>query len=197
MTETMNAFPGINAETLTGFAAYAAENPSEVVLGAEAKAIWTGHAGHTTAKIGPWSLAGARIEKESRDYTMQFGAWKEVEEASGVDTVGDKLEPVEAALAAMCACVTWAICLNAAREGITFDSMVVSANADINPILLLGEGDISDSESLIKSVDLNVDVKGENLTAEDSARIKAMTNRSPVHSLITYSNPMATTVTVS
>ncbi len=196
MTETMKAIPGINAEMLAGFAAFASENPNDVQVGAEAVAYWSGHAGHSTAKIGTWTMADQRIDKPSRDYTLQFGAWKEVEEAIGVETAGDKLEPVEAALGAMCSCVTWAICINAANAGISFDDLKVSARAVIDPRVFVGEFTTEDAAMLVGDITMSVEVKGENLTDVERAQIEDMCNRSPVHSMMKYARNVNRTVTI-
>lgn len=194
--ETTKTFPGINADILAGFANFASENPDDVLLGAMAKTTWTGHAGHSNGKIGPWAMAGNMITKPAREYTLQFGAWKEVEEAIGVQGADDKLEPVECALAAMCSCVTWAICISAAREGITFDHLEVSASTDIDPRVLVGSKSTDESASLVSNVRLAIEVRGEGLTRSDLERIEDMANRSPVHAMITYANPMKTTVSL-
>ncbi len=196
MTETMATIPGFNVETMEGFAAFAAENPNDVELGVEATAIWTGHAGHTTAKIGPWMLADQRIDKDVRSYSLQMGAWKEVEAAIGVEGPADNVEPIEVALAAMSSCVSWAICINAALQGISFDGLQVSAKAKIDPRVLLGNYTIEEASSAIKSIALDIDVRGENLTEEDQQRIAQMAHRSPVHAMIRYANTLDTTVTV-
>ena len=196
MTETMNAIPGINSETLTAFAGYASENPDHVQLGTEAVAHWTGHAGHTTVKIGSWTMAGERIEKPSRDFSLQIGAWKEVEDAMGVVGADDKLEPVEVALGAMCSCVTWAICINAANAGISFDELSVSAKARLDPRVLLGEFSTDQAPDLVNDIEMQVSVKGEGLTELERAQIEEMCKRSPVHSMIAYAKPIATSVSV-
>ena len=196
MTETMSTIPGFNVATMENFAGYAAENPNDVQLGLKAKVIWTGRAGHSTAKIGPWALAGQAIEKPSRDFSLQFGAWKEVEEAIGVEGADDKLEPVEVALAAMCGCVNWAICINAALEGVSFDTLEVSAKAIVDPRVLLGILPIEEASSCLQHVSMEINVQGENLTDEDKRRIEEMAHRSPVHSMIRHANTIYTNVTV-
>ncbi|MGE3800068.1 MAG: OsmC family protein [Candidatus Kapaibacterium sp.] len=197
MTETMSTIPGFNVETMEGFAGYAAENPNDVQLGVEAKVIWTGRAGHSTAKIGRWSLGGQPIEKKARDYSIQFGAWKEVEGAIGVEGADDKLEPIEVALAAMCGCVNWAICINAALEGVSFDELEVSARITVDPRVLLGILPIEEAASCLQEVSLDISARGENLTEEDRRRIEAMAHRSPVHAMIRHANTIHTNVAIA
>ena len=121
--------PGFDREKLEGFVAYATENPNDVILSLESKTYWESHGGSTLAKVGPWALAGQRIDKPTRDFSIQYGAWKEVEGAIGIPGASDRLEPVEGALSALCACMNWAICINAARQGVTFDKLAIAAEA--------------------------------------------------------------------
>ena len=196
MTETMSTVPGFNVEVLEGFAGFAAENPNDVQVGLQATTIWTGRAGHSTAKVGPWKLADQPINKPSRDFSIQFGAWKEVEEALGIEGADDKLEPVEAALAAMCGCVNWAICINAALEGVSFDELEVSATAIVDPRVLLGVLSIEEATSCLQSISLEITARGENMSDEDKRRIEEMAHRSPVHAMIRHSNTIYTNVKV-
>jgi uncharacterized OsmC-like protein len=196
MSTITTAFPGFDTEKLEQFVGYATQNPNDVVLGIEAKAIWESEAGESLGKIGPWSLAGQRMEKPTRDYSIQFGAWKEVADAIGVEGARDKIEPVEAALAGMCACVTYAICINAAREGVSFEGLQVSARATVDPRVLLGIVPADEAASCLQSVDMDIEVKGD-LTETDRNRIREMAKRSPVHALVTHPNTIHTSVKLS
>lgn len=191
--QAVSSIPGFDLEKVEDFIAFAAEHPNDVLLGLEARSIWEGYAGDSLAKIGPWTLAGTRIDKPTRDYSIQFGAWKEVCEAIGVRAAVDKIEPVEAALAAVNSCVTWAICINAAREGLHFDGLEVTARARVDPRVLLGVTPADEAISCMQKVELDIRVKG-TLSQEDHARILEMAERSPVHALIKYENDIFTTV---
>jgi uncharacterized OsmC-like protein len=196
MSTTMTTFPGFDVEKLEAFNAYAAENPNDVLLGLEARTIWEGHSGESLGKIGPWSLAGNRVEKPTRDYSIQFGAWKEVADAIGVEGARDKIEPVEAALAAVSSCVTWAIAINAAREGLVFDALEVRATAKVDPRVLLGIVPVEEAASCMQKVEMDIQVHGD-LTEEDRQRIAQMAKRSPVHALISHPNTIYTNLTVN
>lgn len=193
MPTMQSTVPGFDLEKLEGFAKYAGQNPSEVLLGVEARTIWEGNAGESLAKIGPWSLAGQRMEKPTRDYSIQFGAWKEVTDALGVEGARDKMEPVEAALAAMCSCVTWAICINAALEGVSFEGLEVKARADVDPRVLLAMLPAEEAASCLQKVELSIEVQGD-VSESDRERIAHMALRSPVHALIKHANTIHTTV---
>lgn len=189
----MSTIPGFDVDKLNEFSEYAAEHPNDVLLGLEAKTIWEGHSGESLAKIGPWEMAGERIEKPTRDFSIQFGAWKEVEEAMGVEGAQDRIEPVEAALAAMCSCVNWAITINAARQGLAFDGLEITAKAKVDPRVLFGVVPVEEAESCLKSVDLEIKVQGD-LSDADRTKIKEMALRSPVHAMITGRNSVTTSV---
>lgn len=184
---------GFDVDKLEEFNKFAADNPNDVVLGIEAKTIWEGTGGGSLGKIGPWELAGERIAKPTRDYSIQFGAWKEVLEAIGVEGALDHIEPVEAALAAMCSCVTTAVAINAAREGVDFDGLEISAKATVDPRVLLGVVPAEEAASCLQSVDLDIEVQGD-VSDDDKARIKDMAARSPVAAMVKYANNVSTSI---
>jgi uncharacterized OsmC-like protein len=175
------------------FAKQASAHPEEVLLGLEAKTIWEGHGVENLAKIGPWTLAGQRIDKPSRDYSIQFGAWKEVEDAIGIPGAQDRIEPMEAALAAMASCVSTAITINAAREGLTFDGLEVSAKATVDPRVLLGITPVEETQSCLKSVDVDIKVDGD-LSDDQRQQILRMAERSPVHAMVSGNNSINTKI---
>ncbi len=190
------SIPGFNTKKLEAFSTFAAEHPNEVLLGLEAKTMWEGHSGESLAKIGPWSLADQRIEKPTRDFSIQFGAWKEVEEEMGVEGAHDRLEPVEAALAALCSCVNWSVCINAARQGMSFDGLEVKARAKVDPRVLFGIVPVEEAASCLQNVELDIEVQGD-MSDEDRNRLLEMAKRSPVHSLVSYANTIQTRVTAA
>ena len=95
----MADFSGIDRGKLEAFATFANENPDQITLDLEAQTIWEGSGLEHLGKIGPWSIAGNRIDKASRNYSLQFGAWKEVQDSIGVPGATDRVEAMEAALA--------------------------------------------------------------------------------------------------
>ena len=191
--ERITTLPGFDREKLEAFCEYADQNPNDVQLVLEAKTIWDGKGGESLGKIGPWTLAGQTTNKASRDFSIQFGAWKEVEEAIGMPGAYDRIEPVEGAMAALCACVNWAICINCVREGIHFDEMEIKAKVTADPRVLFGILSAEESVSCMQNVMMEIHVKG-NLTEMERIKIKEMADRSPVHALIKHSNNISTTV---
>ncbi len=190
----MSSVPGFDTSKLDDFEKFATENPEKVILGLEATTIWEGYAVENLGKIGPWELGGERIDKPTRDYSIQFGAWKEVEEAIGIVGAHDRIEPMEAALAGMASCVSTAITINAAREGLNLEGLEVTARATVDPRVLLGIVAVEDAESCLKSVDVDIKVEGD-LTDEEREQILKMAYRSPVHVMVSAPNEINTRLT--
>ena len=100
---TQNIVTGMDLDKLEAFRTAIKENP--ITLGLEAKAIWEGHSTRSTVHIGPYSLGGQLIDRDTRHYTLPYGAWREVVEAVGFVGPTDRVEPVEMALGAVGACL--------------------------------------------------------------------------------------------
>mgnify|MGYP001256205759 FL=1 len=96
---------GVDLDKLNGFRDFLTENPDKGRLGLEVRAVYEGQAGRSTVHIGKYSIDGDVVDRETRHYTVPFGAWREVEELLGMEGPTDRMEPVEMALAATAACV--------------------------------------------------------------------------------------------
>ena len=190
MAET-NIVNGMDLDKLEAFRSAIADAP--VVLGLEARAIWEGHSGRSTVHIGPYNIGGDRIDRETRHYTIPYGAWREVEEAVGFVGPTDRVEPVEMALGAVAACLTNSIALNAPRHGIQLEGMEVSVHADIDPSVLFEVKGPEDHHSCMPMISSEVKVKGD-FTDEQLETIARLVRYSPVHGLVEYANHAETTV---
>lgn len=187
----MAEIPGFNVEAMEAFNKTASENPNDLVLGLEAKSIWEGSGIENLGKIGPWKLGEQEIDKASRDFSIQFGAWKEVEEALGMEGAHDRIEPMEAALAGMASCVSTAITLNAARQGLALEQLEVKAKAKVDPRVLLGIVPVSEAQSCMLSVDIEIKAEGD-LSEADREQILESAHRSPVHAMVSSANRINT-----
>src|SRR5438067_9785636 len=107
---------GIDTRQIEAFNKEYTGNPSNFTLGLRARTIWEGRGLQNLGRVGKWSLGGQSIDKPTRDFSVQFGSWKEVGDALGVLGADDRLEPVEGALMSLASCVTEAITLNCARR---------------------------------------------------------------------------------
>ncbi len=171
---------GIDAPKIESFNKEYRKSPESFTLGLEARTIWEGKGLGNLGKVGPWKLGTSKIHKESRDFSVQFGSWKEVGDALGVEGADDRIEPVESALAALCSCVTEAITLNCARTGVDLEGLEVKANLEIDPGPITGAKEPEDWESTLKAVTLDVTAHGE-LSNTDKQKLEAGAHRSPVH----------------
>ncbi|MHC4180348.1 MAG: OsmC family protein [Planctomycetota bacterium] len=182
---------GMDLEKLETFRKALAEEP--VILGLEVRSIWEGHSGRNTVHIGPYSLGGKRIDRDTRHYTMAYGAWKEVEEALGFEGPTDRVEPVEMALGAVAACVANAIGLNAPRNGIVLDELEVTVKADVDPSVLLEVKGPDAHTACIPNITCEVKAKGD-LSDGQLETIQRLAHHSPVHGMVHDHNDMKTTV---
>ncbi len=182
---------GMDMDKLESFRKALAEKP--VILGLEARSIWEGHSGRNTVHIGPYAIDGKRIDRDTRHYTMAYGAWREVEEVLGFEGPTDRMEPVEMALGAVAACVANAIGLNAPRHGIVLDEMEVVVKADVDPSVLLEVKGPEAHTSCIPNITCEVKVKGD-LSESQLETIGRLAHHSPVHGMVHDHNEMKTRV---
>lgn len=183
---------GMDLSKLEAFRAALNENP--VTLGLEAKAVWEGHSGRSTVHIGPYDLGGQHIDRETRYYTIPYGAWKEVEEATGFVGPTDRVEPVEMALGAVGACLSNSIALNAPRHGINLEGMEIRVHADVDPSVLFEVKGPEAHTSCIPKITTEVKVKGD-ISDEQLRTIERLAHYSPVHGMVAYANQSETKVT--
>lgn len=105
MTDDNQPSHGIDLGKLETFVDHAGENPGAVQLGLEASATYEGAAAHSLATIDSYDLGGETISRETREYTIPYGGWKEVLDAGEWVGATDRLEPIEVALSALAACI--------------------------------------------------------------------------------------------
>ena len=182
---------GMDLDKLEAFREAQANDP--VILGLEAKGIWEGHSGRCTVHIGPYDLGDQRIDRDTRHYTIPYGAWREVEEAIGFVGPTDRVEPVEMALGAVAACLANSIGLNAHRHGIDLEGLEIKVSADIDPSVLFEIKGPEDHTSCMPKITSEVTVKGD-VSDEQLETIKRLIEYSPVHGMIEYANQVESRV---
>ena len=180
-----NYVTGMDLDKLESFRSALKESP--VVLGLEARGIWEGHSGRSTIHIGPYELGGDRIDRDTRHYTIPYGAWREVEEAIGFEGPTDRAEPVEMALGAVAACLVNSIALNAPRNGIQLEGLEINVRTDIDPSVLFQVKGPESHTSCMPKIVSDVKVKGD-ISDEQLETIKELVSYSPVHGMIEYAN---------
>ena len=157
----MKVIQNINIEKFEEFRTYLKENPEKARLKLEARAVYEGQVGRSTVHIGPYQLDDTSVDRETRHYTIPFGAWREVEELMGVEGPSDRMEPVEMALAATVSCVVNSISLNTVRLGINIKGLEICARTTVDPRVLLDINGAEDYNSCIKSIEYDVNVQGD------------------------------------
>jgi len=183
---------GMDLEKLEAFRSALADNP--IILGLEARSVWEGHSGRSTVHIGPYELAGERIDRDTRHYTIPYGAWREVEEAVGFVGPTDRAEPVEMALGAVAACLCNSIALNAPRNGIDLEGLEISVRADIDPSVLFEVKGPESHTSCMPKIVTEVKVKGD-ISDDQIKTIERLIHYSPVHGMVEYANTVESHVT--
>jgi uncharacterized OsmC-like protein len=191
--ETTAVVKGINTKQLKAFnEQYASAAPGTFTLGIQAKTIWEGQGLGNLGKVGRWALGGQPIEKPTRDFSVQLGSWKEVGEAIGVEGADDRIEPVEAALLALCSCVTEAITLNCARTGVPLEGLEVNAQVDVDPGPITGVKDPTEWKNTLKAINVDVTARGK-LTEQHRKMVEEGATRSPVHHIFSSGKHLKTT----
>jgi len=170
----------IDAKQLEGFNREYAKAPDKYLIGIEARTIWEGQGLGNLAKVGPWQMGGTSVSKPTRDFSLQLGSWQEVGEAIGIERASDRIEPVEAALTGLCACVSEAITLNCTRKGVNLEGLEVKAHLDVDPGPIVGATDPKEWERNLRSVRVEVTARG-HFSAQDKQVIEEGATRSPVH----------------
>ncbi len=176
---------GMDLDKLEAFRTSLQESP--VILGLGAHSVWEGHSGRSTVHIGPYDLDDQHIDRETRHYTVSYGAWKEVEEAIGFVGPTDRAEPIEMALGAVAACLCNSIALNAPRHGIKLEGLEINVHADVDPSVLFEVRGPDSHTSCMPKITTEVKVKGD-LTDEQLQTIQELVHYSPVHGMVEYAN---------
>lgn len=185
------AIKSIDASQLAGFNNQYNASPASFTLGIEAKSIWEGQGLGNLAKVGRWTLGGKEMVKPTRDFSVQIGSWKEVGEAVGVERSSDRIEPVEAALAGLCSCVSEAITLNCARLDVNLDGLEVTAKLEVDPGPIVGAKEPKEWEKSLDHVDVDVVAHGK-FSPQEKKVIEEGATRSPVHSIFSRALKMHT-----
>lgn len=172
----------VDIEKLEEFRKFLDENPDKGKLRLEANAIYEGQAGRSTVHVGPYGIDETNVDRPTRHYTFPFGAWREVEEMTGVEGPTDRMEPVETALAAMAACLVNSVTFNAARLGIDTEGLEIKVSSEIDPRVLFQLKGLDDQKACLGTVRYDVRVTGD-VSDEDMETIRELCAHSPVHGL--------------
>ncbi|GAA0220945.1 OsmC family protein [Halobaculum roseum] len=191
MIDDQRTSHGIDLETLEGFTEHAAAEPEAVQLGLGASATYEGTAAHSLAKIESYELGGETIARETREYTIPYGGWKEVLNAGGWIGATDRMEPIEAALSALAACINVGITINAAASDVDIDHLQTRVRTDFDPAVLFSLKELKEADSAFENLTAEVEIDGEDL---DQDQIDEWARRAPVYTLVSLAQDVEMTV---
>ena len=182
---------GVDLEKLEGFAKYAAENPDEVQLGLGARSIYEGTCAHSLAKVDSYTLGGETIARETREYTIPYGAWKEVLDAGGWVGGTDRLEPIEAALSALASCINVGITINAVASGVDIEYLQTRVRTEFDPRVLFSLKDLGEADAVFENLTVEIEIESPDL---DKDQVDEWARRAPVYTLVSLDQDVQLTV---
>lgn len=182
---------GVDREKLEGFAELAAESPEEVQFGLSTRSTYEGTAAHSLAKVDSYELGGETISRATREYTIPYGAWKEVLDAGGWVGGTDRLEPIEAALSALASCINVGISINAVANGVDIEHLQTRVRTDFDPRVLFSLEDLEEADAVFENLTAEVEIESPDL---DKDRIDEWARRAPVYTLVSLAQDVQLTV---
>ena len=191
MTDDQQVSHGVDVEQLEGFAEFAAENPDEVKLGLGARSTYEGTCAHSLAKVDSYRLGDETIARETREYTIPYGAWKEVLDAGGWVGGTDRLEPIEAALSALASCINVGITINAVANGVDIEHLRTRVRTDFDPGVLFSVRDLEEADAVFENLTAEVEIESPDL---DRDQVDEWARRAPVYTLVSLAQDVQLTV---
>lgn len=191
MTTDESVTHGVALEDLESFVDFAVEHPEAVEFTLEAESIYEGTCAHSLAKIAPYTLGDETIDRDTREYTVPYGGWKEVLETAGWVTPTDRMEPIEVALSALAACINVGISLNAVANGVDIDDLTTRVRADFNPAVLFNIADLDDADAVFDNITADIDIDAPDI---DKDQIDEWARRAPVYTLVSMAQDLHVTV---
>ncbi|WP_135854739.1 OsmC family protein [Halorussus salinus] len=182
---------GIDLEQYAAFIERGTENPDDVMLGLGATGIDEGRPMHTLAKIDGYRYGDEEIRRPTRQYTFQFGAFKEVERDAGFVDPDDRPEPVEVALAALTGCINATLDVVALENEIELDALETDVSVTLDPRAFFGIRDADEAGDVYDDFAVEIEVAGTDLSDEDRETLRAGVARSPVFNLMTRSHELS------
>ena len=181
MTDPTQVDHGVDLDDLESFVEHAAANPEAVQLGLGARSAYEGTCAHSLAKIDSYSLGGETIDRDTREYTVPYGGWREVLDAAGWVGATDRIEPIEAALSALASCINVGITINAVANGVDVEHLETRVSTDFDPGVLFSLQDLGEADSVFENLTAEVEIESPDL---DKDRIDEWARRAPVYTLV-------------
>ncbi|MEM4781826.1 MAG: OsmC family protein [Halalkalicoccus sp.] len=191
MTNDQQINHGVDLDRLGEFAEHAAENPDAVRLGLGARSTYEGTCAHSLATMDAYTLGGEEIERETREYTISYGGWKEVLDAGGWVGATDRMEPIEVALSALASCINVGITINAVANGVDVERLRTRVRTDFDPGVLFSLAELDESASVFENLTAEVEIEGADVDAD---RVDEWARRAPVYTLVSLAQDVDLTV---
>lgn len=182
---------GVDTEELVAFAAHAAEHPEDVELGLSARSTYEGTCAHSLATIDSYVLGGETIDRDTREYTIPYGGWKEVLDAGGWVGATDRLEPIEVALSALVSCINVGISINAVANDVDIDQLETRVRTAFDPGVLFSVEDLGDADSVFEDLTATIEIESPDL---DRDEVDEWARRAPVYTLVSLEQDVNITV---
>ena len=191
MTEEAQVRHGVDVGEFEAFAEYAAENPQAVQFGLGARSTYEGKCAHSLAKVDAYELGGETIARDTREYTIPYGAWKEVLEAGGWVGATDRLEPIEAALSALASCINVGVTINALANGVDIEHLETRVRTDFDPGVLFSIADLNEADEVFENLTAEIEIDGRGI---DEDQVDEWARRAPVYTLVSLAQDVQLTV---
>ncbi|GAA0241825.1 OsmC family protein [Haladaptatus pallidirubidus] len=182
---------GVDIEQLEGFAEFAAENSDEVQLGLSARSTYEGTCAHSLAKMDSYTLGGKTIARDTREYTIPYGGWKEVLDAGGWVGATDRMEPIEVALSALASCINVGITINAVANGVDIEHLQTRVRTNCDPSVLFSLRDLGEADTVFENLTAEIEIESPNL---DKDQVDEWARRAPVYTLVSLAQDIQLTV---
>lgn len=192
MTNDQQVSHGVDIEKLEEFAEYAAKRPDEVQLGLGARSTYEGTCAHSLATMDSYTLGDETIMRETREYTIPYGGWKEVLDAGGWVGATDRMEPIEVALSALASCINVGITINAVANGVDIEQLQTRIRTDADPGVLFSLKDLNEADTVFENLTAEIEIDGQDL---DEDQVDEWARRAPVYTLISLAQDIELTVT--
>ena len=165
---------GIDLAQLQTFISHASEHPEAIEFELGARSIDEGRPAHSTTEVGSYTFGGKEIDRDGREFTMQMGLWGELEEAVGFEDPADRMEPLEAALAALTGCLNATIGLHAVASGIEIEDIQTTVSTTFDPSVSFGLKDFDEVDSMFRDFRADVEIIAKDLDDDDRERLEGM-----------------------
>jgi uncharacterized OsmC-like protein len=172
---------GVDVDRLEEFAEHATENPDEVQLGLGARSTYEGTCAHSLARVDSYVLGGETVVRDTREYTLPYGGWKEVLDAGGWVGATDRMEPIEVALSALAACINVGITINAVANGVDVERLQTRVRTDCDPRVLFSVEDLGKADAVFENLTAEVEIESPDL---DKDQVDEWARRAPVYTLV-------------